>query len=92
MAVLEDDSRSGGVAQLEEHLACTEKVAGSIPVTSTNSIESFLSADQESIEKLIEKPRAGKLNSQGSSTQDEAGKRGGRMATQEWMKQDFIPR
>ena len=26
----------GAVAQLGEHLACTEKVAGSIPVSSTN--------------------------------------------------------
>ena len=28
----------GGVAQLGEHLICIQKVAGSIPVTSTNPI------------------------------------------------------
>ena len=32
----------GGVAQLGEHLICIQKVAGSIPVTSTNNFCNYL--------------------------------------------------
>ncbi len=34
-------ARTGGIAQLGEHLICIQKVAGSIPVASTNSAKSF---------------------------------------------------